>query len=63
MPVSLESAYDRGDSAELKRLKINLCINCGCCSYVCPAGRRLAEKNQLAKAYVAKADKKSAAKK
>lgn len=63
MPVSLESAYDRGDSAELKRLKINLCINCGCCSYVCPAGRRLAEKNQLAKAYVAKTDKKSAAKK
>lgn len=50
MPVSLESAYDRGDAAELSRLKINLCINCGCCTYVCPAGRHLAEKNQLAKA-------------
>lgn len=50
MPVSLESAYDRGDAAELNRLKINLCINCGCCTYVCPAGRHLAEKNQLAKA-------------
>ena len=57
MPVSLESAYDRGDTAELERLKVRLCINCGCCSYVCPANRRLAEKNQLAKGLLMNAAK------
>lgn len=54
MPTSLESAYDREDTAELERLKVMLCINCGCCSYVCPANRHLAEKNQLAKGLVMK---------
>ncbi len=53
MPVSLESAYDRENADELKRLKVNLCINCGCCTYVCPANRHLAEKNQLAKTFIA----------
>ena len=57
MPVSLESAYDRGDIYELERLKVRLCINCGCCSYVCPANRRLAEKNQLAKGLLMNAAK------
>jgi len=54
MPTSLESAYDREDTAELERLKVMLCINCGCCSYVCPANRHLAEKNQLAKGLLMK---------
>ncbi|MCI7768594.1 MAG: electron transport complex subunit RsxC [Oscillospiraceae bacterium] len=59
MPVSLESAYDRGDIAELERLKVRLCINCGCCTFVCPANRHLAEKNQLAKGLLMKAAKRS----
>ena len=37
---------------ELKRLKVALCMNCGCCSYACPAHRPLAEINQLAKAMI-----------
>lgn len=49
MPTALESAYDAGDIEQLKKLKVNLCMNCGACSYVCPAKRNLAEKNQLAK--------------
>lgn len=51
MPAEFERAYDRRDREALNRLKINLCMNCGSCSYVCPAKRPLAEKNQLAKGF------------
>lgn len=51
MPTELEKAYDRQDREALNKLKINLCMNCGSCSYVCPAKRNLAEKNQLAKGF------------
>ncbi len=51
MPAALERAYDSGDRETLNKLKINLCMNCGSCSYVCPAKRDLAEKNQLAKGF------------
>ncbi len=51
MPTEFERAYDRKDRDALNRLKINLCMNCGSCSYVCPAKRPLAEKNQLAKGF------------
>ncbi len=30
--------------------KLGLCIECGCCSFVCPAGRPLVENNRIAKA-------------
>lgn len=52
MPTELEKAYDRRDKEALEKLKVGLCMNCGSCSYVCPAKRDLAEKNQLAKAFV-----------
>jgi electron transport complex protein RnfC len=52
MPTLLEKAYDKQDVDSLKSLGIQLCINCGCCSFICPAKRQLAQKNQLAKAYV-----------
>ncbi len=51
MPTELEKAYDRQDRDTLNKLKINLCMNCGSCSFVCPAKRNLAEKNQLAKGF------------
>jgi electron transport complex protein RnfC len=50
MPMRLENAYHKGDVAALGKLKLALCMNCGCCSYVCPAHRPLAEYHQLAKA-------------
>ena len=34
----------------LESLKIGLCIECGSCSFVCPAKRPLVENNRLAKA-------------
>lgn len=54
MPSMIEKAYDSGDVEALKKLKVTLCMNCGSCSYVCPAKRNLAEKNQLAKELVMK---------
>ena len=36
--------------ARLEEQKINLCMECGCCSFVCPAKRPLVENNRLAKA-------------
>ena len=50
MPAELEQAYDRKDKELLKKLCVELCLDCGSCSYICPARRNLAEKNQLAKA-------------
>lgn len=52
MPTELEHAYDSRDPELLKKLKVNLCMNCGACSFICPARRNLAEKNQLAKDFL-----------
>lgn len=54
MPTELEKAYDRRSAEDLNKLKIKLCMNCGSCSFVCPAKRNLAEKNQLAKAFASR---------
>ncbi len=51
-PVMLERAYDARDSAELKKLHINTCLDCGACTYICPAKRNIAEKNQMAKVFL-----------
>ncbi len=52
-PTVFAKALDLDDKAEmaarLEENSLNLCMNCGCCSYVCPAKRPLAEKNRLAK--------------
>ena len=37
-------------AARLVAEKINLCMECGCCSYICPSRRPLVETNRLAKA-------------
>ena len=52
LPTELEHAFDMRDARQLEKLKVNLCVNCGACSFVCPAKRNLAEKNQLAKAFL-----------
>ncbi len=46
--MNVEDAADR--AARLEEAKINLCIECGSCSYVCPAKRPLVATNRLAKA-------------
>ena len=36
--------------ARLNEAKLNLCMECGCCSFVCPSRRPLVDTNRLAKA-------------
>ena len=49
MPAALDGAYRTKNVDKLKALKVNLCMECGCCSYICPAKRNLAMSNKLAK--------------
>ena len=35
--------------ARLEELHVTMCVECGCCSYVCPANRPLMENNRVAK--------------
>lgn len=48
--LNIESREEK--VARLEEYKINLCMECGCCSYVCPARRPLVQNNRLAKATV-----------
>lgn len=52
MPAEIDKAYKIKDIEDLKALKVMLCMNCGSCTFVCPANRKLAETNQLAKALI-----------
>lgn len=52
MPAEIDKAYKIKDIEDLKALKVMLCMNCGSCTFVCPANRKLAETNQLAKAMI-----------
>lgn len=52
MPMELDKAYRKRDAESLLKYKVNLCMNCGCCTYVCPSKRKLAETNQLAKVFI-----------
>jgi electron transport complex protein RnfC len=65
MPTEIELAYDKRDGERLDKLKVNLCMECGCCSFVCPARRPLVQTNKLAKTVLNayKAQKKAEAEK
>lgn len=49
-PRAIAKAYDKRSGEELEELCVDLCMECGCCSYVCPAKRPLVQTNKLAKA-------------
>lgn len=61
-PVGFAKARELNDMEDLAKLKVNLCMECGVCSYVCPAKRPLAQNNRLAKGqlkeYLAKKEEK-----
>lgn len=50
MPTAIEAAYRKGNMERLEELKVNICMECGCCSFGCPANRPLVQTNKLAKA-------------
>lgn len=48
-PREIARAYQLDRPEELEKLCVDLCMECGCCSYVCPANRPLVQTNKLAK--------------
>ena len=53
MPMLLDSAFQKQNTTRLKKLHISQCMNCGCCTYVCPSKRPLAERIRQAKQLLA----------
>lgn len=58
MPTWLSKAYKAKDIEALQKLNVNLCMECGCCSYVCPAKKQLSFTNKLGKRLVMEGGKK-----
>ena len=55
MPSIFADAYEAKDVDKLNRFKVMQCMECGSCSYTCPARRPLALTNKLAKMMVKEA--------
>ena len=53
-PYAIANAFKVADLDETERLGVNLCMECGCCSFICPANRPLVQTNRLAKAALRK---------
>ncbi|MCL2051165.1 MAG: electron transport complex subunit RsxC [Lachnospiraceae bacterium] len=49
MPSYIEEAYELGKIDLLKEYKVNMCLECASCSYLCPAKRPLAQVMTLSK--------------
>lgn len=49
-PISIQKAFQRDDVLALNKLMADLCVECGTCSYVCPAKQPLAQSVRLARA-------------
>ena len=48
-PAAIAAAYDKKDAEAIKELSVDTCMECGCCSFVCPANRPLVQLNKLSK--------------
>ena len=58
LPTGFADAYEARDVKRLNDLKVMQCMECGSCSYICPAHRPLAFINKLGKALVREASQK-----
>jgi len=54
-PVELSNASDRKDIDALKKFNAMNCMECGCCSFTCPAKRHLVQNIRMGKALLNKA--------
>lgn len=54
LPLYINANVSRGDFEETKKYHVNDCIECGCCSFVCPASRHLVQSIRYAKAELRK---------
>ncbi len=59
-PSAISLAYKNNDVESLKKLGVETCMECGCCSFVCPASRPLVHTNKLAKALLREVREKEA---
>ena len=48
-PAMVETAVKLNNTEKIKELNVNYCMECGCCSYVCPARRPLTQTMRVAK--------------
>ena len=48
-PLEIEPAIRNGNIERVKELYADYCIECGCCSYVCPSKRHLTQTMRMAK--------------
>lgn len=66
MPVEIQNMYLTERFDLLEAYRPNVCMECGCCAFTCPAGRRLTQYMKLSKAalrnYQAKQKEEEAAK-
>lgn len=60
MPTRVDSLIKHKDAQELDEAGAMTCMECGCCSFVCPAGRKLVQSMRLAKQIIRNAPKKEA---
>ena len=51
-PQAYLKAYKVRDVDTLEKLRVDICMECGCCSYICPTAQPLVETNKLAKALI-----------
>ena len=49
-PREIALAYKKNAPDDLEKLHVDLCMECGCCAYICPAHRPLVQTNKLSKA-------------
>ena len=56
-PAAIEAAYRKNDLDGMLDAGVRLCMECGCCSFECPANRPLVQTNRLGKAALAKRDR------
>ncbi len=49
MPLNIETAYSLKKPEMLEKYKVNVCMECGCCAYICPAKRPLVQVMKLSK--------------
>ncbi len=51
-PAAISRAFEAKDDEALAELHVGLCMECGCCSFICPANRPLVQSQKLAKAHM-----------
>ena len=61
MPTNLDLMARNKDVEGLQQYHVMDCIECGCCTYVCPAKRYLVQSIRNGKTYVRTAQSKEAA--